>query len=206
MALLGQASGNFTESNSALRIMHVGVRNTVGQLTADAFTQANPVNSPNAAAISTAPGMLSTVFGVLSGSVAFSRPDSALPGAVGGPKAFGGGVINGQNQRALGCFINNANGNAYTNIPGVASNKGPYVSAQGTYGNRLWETQAQNGGFADLTYTIGDELYGSLNGFLTNVSADSQEDIEGAANVTVVGILKITHDSLANELVYDQRI
>jgi len=29
MALLGQASGGFTESNSALRILHVGVRNTV---------------------------------------------------------------------------------------------------------------------------------------------------------------------------------
>lgn len=203
MALLGQASGNFTESNSALRIMHVGVRNTVGQLTADAFTQANPVNSPNASAISTAPGMLSTVFGVLSGSVAFTRPDSALPGAVGGPKA---GAANDNLQRALGCFINNANGNAFTNIPGVASNKGPYVSAQGTYGNRLFETQIQSGAFGDLTYTIGDELFGSLNGFLTNVSADSQEDIENAASITVVGILKITHDSLANELVYDQRI
>lgn len=203
MALLGQASGNFTESNSALRIMHVGVRNTVGQLTADAFTQANPVNSPNAAAISTAPGLLTNVFGVLSGSVAFTRPDSALPGACGGPKTT---VATSNLQRALGCFINNANGNAYTNIPGVASNKGPYVSAQGTYGNRLFETQAQNGGFADLQYSIGDELYASINGFLTNVAIDAHEDVETAVATTLMGILKIAPDSLANELVYDQRI
>jgi len=203
MALLGQASGNFTESNSALRIMHVGVRNTVGQLTADAFTQANPVNSPNAAAISTSPGLLTNVFGVLSGSVAFTRPDSALPGACGGPKS---GVATDNLQRALGCFINNANGNAYTNIPGVASNKGPYVSAQGTYGNRLFETQAQNGGFADLQYSIGDELYASINGFLTNVAIDAHEDVESAVSTTLMGILKIAPDSLANELVYDQRI
>ena len=46
MALLGQASGGFTESSSALRILHIGVRNTVGQLSANAFTQTNPPQSP----------------------------------------------------------------------------------------------------------------------------------------------------------------
>jgi hypothetical protein len=204
MALLGQASGNFTESNSALRIMHVGVRNTVGQLTADAFTQVNPVSGNNGADVSTAPGLLTTVFGVLSGSIAFTRPDSALAGAVGGP-AFG--ADDDQNQRALGCFINNANGNAYTNIPGVASNKGPYVSAQGTYGNKLYETQNQDGG-ANLDYIIGDELYASINGFITNVNDNDNchETKSGAISVTVVGILKIIPDSLATEIVYDQRI
>lgn len=203
MALLGQASGNFTESNSALRIMHVGVRNTVGQLTADAFTQVNPVSGNNGAEISTAPGLLTTVFGVLSGSIAFTRPDSALAGAVGGPLA---GANNNQNQRALGCFINNANGNAYTNIPGVASNKGPYVSAQGTYGNKLYETQNQNGG-ANLQYIIGDELFASVNGFITNIDdGDNCHEASQGANTTLVGILKIIPDSLATEIVFDQRI
>jgi len=202
MALLGQASGNFTESNSALRIMHVGVRNTVGQLTADAFTQVNPVSGNTN--VSTAPGLLTTVFGVLSGSVAFTRPDSALAGAVGGPLA---GVATKVNQRALGCFINNANGNAYTNIPGVASNKGPYVSAQGTYGNRLYETQNQDTG-VDLAYVSGDELFASINGFLTNVDdADNCHEASGvASNVTLMGIVKIIPDSLASEIVFDQRI
>jgi hypothetical protein len=201
MALLGQASGNFTESNSALRIMHVGVRNTVGQLTADAFTQVNPVSGN--ANVSTAPGLLTTVFGVLSGSVAFTRPDSALAGAVGGPA---NGAAEDQNQRALGCFINNANGNAYTNIPGVASNKGPYVSAQGTYGNRLYETQNQDTG-DDLTYLSGDELFASINGFLTNVDANTNcHEAAVGANVTLMGIVKIIPDSLASEIVFDQRI
>lgn len=195
MALLGQASGNFTESNSALRIMHVGVRNTVGQLTPDAFTQVNPVGSTNN--VTSAPGLLTNVFGVLSGSVAFTRPDSALPGAVGGPVS---NVGNNGALKALGVFINNANGNAYTNIPGVASNKGPYVSAQGTYGNRLWETENVDLGGA-LSYYPGDELVASINGFLTNNSNDAAED-----TATVMGIVKIAPDSLANELVYDQRI
>lgn len=195
MALLGQASGNFTESNSALRIMHVGVRNTVGQLTPDAFTQVNPVGSTNN--VTSAPGLLTNVFGVLSGSVAFTRPDSALPGAVGGPVS---NVGNNGALKALGVFINNANGNAYTNIPGVASNKGPYVSAQGTYGNRLWETENVDLGGA-LSYYPGDQLVASINGFLTNNSNDAAED-----TATVMGIVKIAPDSLANELVYDQRI
>ena len=201
MALLGQASGNFTESNSALRIMHVGVRNTVGQLTADAFTQVNPVSGN--VNVTTAPGLLTTVFGVLSGSIAYTRPDSALPGAVGGPND--GDNQTGAYQRALGVFINNANGNAYTNIPGVASNKGPYVSAQGTYGNKLYETQDLTGG--DAGYIIGDELYGSLNGFLTNMAnAGNCHEANMGGNVTVIGILKIVPDSLATEIVYDQRI
>lgn len=42
MPLLGQASGQWLESSSALRILHAGVRNTVGVLTTDAFTQTNP--------------------------------------------------------------------------------------------------------------------------------------------------------------------
>jgi len=77
MALLGQASGGFTESSSALRILHVGVRNTVGQLSANAFTQTNPPISSTGAAMpeinkTEASGLLDgLVRGVLSGSVAF---------------------------------------------------------------------------------------------------------------------------------------
>ena len=78
MALLGQASGGFTESSSALRILHVGVRNTLGQLTADSFTQTNPpVVSTN---VTDAPGLLTSVLGVLSGSVAFARGTAASGG------------------------------------------------------------------------------------------------------------------------------
>jgi hypothetical protein len=192
MPLLGQASGDWTESSSALRILHVGIRNTVGILTDDAFTQTNPpVISVN---VSTSAGMDTRVFGVLGGSVAFIRGDIG-PNYIGGPVDPAGtaGVI------PVGVFINNAVGRPYENTPGPASGKGPYVSAMGTYGNSLYET-AEHGGGA-LTYTAGDFLYASNNGYLTNNSADAYD-----AAVQVIGVLKMPADSVQPELVYDQRI
>jgi hypothetical protein len=204
MALLGQASGGFTESNSALRILHVGVRNTVTQLVADAFTQTNPpIVNVN---VTAAAGFSSTVFGVLSGSIAFTRSDAGVAGGIGGP------VEDNDNERPLGIFINTANGLAFTNQPGVASNRGPYVSAQGTYANKLYESKDLTGG--NITYTIGDELLASRNGYLTNVAdAGNSHDItlqSGPAKVAgaywTIGIVTIAPDSNSDELVYDQRI
>ena len=212
MALLGQASGGFTEGSSALRILHIGVRNTLGQLTADSFTQTNPPVITTTANVSQSSGLqLNTgVLGVLSGSVAFART-SADGNTHGGPTNVAGGADN--NQRVLGIFINNASGNAFENQPGIASNRGPYVSAQGSYGNKLYETQQQTGGNADLTYAVGDALFASVNGYLTNSSvADDLHDnanvhnIGGGAEITTIAILKIVPDSNSDELVYDQRI
>lgn len=211
MALLGQASGGFTESNSALRILHVGVRNTVTQLTADAFTQTNPpVVATNVTAAS---GFSSQIFGVLSGSVAFTRPDAdtaTANGVIGGPSA---GAADSDKQRPLGVFINTANGQAFTNQPGIASNRGPYVSAQGTYANKLYETKNLDSGAA-VQWTIGDELVASLNGYLTNIiDGDNSHDIvegsgpnNGVGAYWTIAILTITPDSSSDELVYDQRI
>lgn len=205
MALLGQASGGFTESSSALRILHVGVRNTVGQLSALSFTQTNPPT--NVAASTEASGLLDGVVrGVLSGSIAFA--DNT------GDNTHGG-VANAV--AVLGVFINNAVGNAFENQPGVASNRGPYVSAQGTYANRLYETKgdlAQGANAVDLTYAVGDKLSASINGYLTQATAggdatDADVTIAGAttrANALTIGILKIVPDSNSDELVYDQRI
>lgn len=215
MALLGQASGGFTESSSALRILHVGIRNTVGQLTADAFTQSNPAFG-NAAGQTQAPGLLTNVLGVLSGSVAFSRGTTNEHGGVGSGVAAAGDSV-------LGIFINNASGNAFENQPGVASNRGPYVSAQGTYANLLYETRVATGG-ANLAvaYAPGVALFPSINGFLTTFEDDATHDhptstaLDAAlaaggavalrAGVGAIGILKIAPDSTSDELVYDQRI
>ena len=197
MALLGQASGGFTESSSALRILHVGVRNTVGQLTADAFTQTNPPIETTAARVSTSAGMQTNVLGVLSGSLAFTRPDEGV-NFHGGPSIRAAGqapLI----ERVLGVFINTASGNAFENQPGVASNRGPYVSAQGAYANSLYET-SQTGANVALTYGAGDGLFASVNGYLTNETA------ERAADETLIAVLKIAPDSNSDELVYDQRI
>lgn len=223
MAMLGQASGGFTESSSSLRLLHVGVRNTVGVLTDDAFTQTNPPVVSTAGTVSD--NVPTTVLGVLGGSVAFSRPDAG--------SNFVGGNVEGLAVatqetfvRPLGVFLNNANGRPFENLPAQASGKGPYVSAQGTYANALFETQALGtdganvAQGADLTYTVGAELIASRNGYLMprntidsagavasiDIAAISAEVEHGRTASTTIGILKMPADSTQNELVYDQRI
>lgn len=236
MPLLGQASGGFNESSSALRILFVGVRNTVGVLSNDSFTQANPPHSVAAATVSTSPGLLANTLGVLSGSIAFTRPDAVLNGnapvggpAYGGTATFGGALT--QTQAAgvapVGVFINNAAGNPFENTPAAASGKGPYVSSQGTYGNGLFETQNLVGGAA-IAYQVGTPLIASCNGYLmprfdattaADLSAigsgyDAEQAgaggaaafVHSAAAPVVIGVLKMTPDAVMNEIVYDQRI
>lgn len=205
MPLLGQASGGFTESSSALRILNVGIRNTVGVLTSDSFTQTNPPAVTGATTITSQ--VDTTKRGVLSGSVAFARPDAAGgsnyiggPGIATAASAGAAVVLASPASVVLGVFINSANGNPYENTPGPASGKGPYVSAMGTYGNALFETQNIDTAAA-LVYAVGNELVASKNGYLTN-----QNDANNRYATTVIGILKMPADAVQNELVYDQRI
>lgn len=225
MPLLGQASGGFTESSSALRLLYVGVRNTTGILTDDAFTQTNP---PIIATVGTVSDQVDTsVLGVLSGSVAFTRPDQGANYIGGNAETLTNPLLE-TYVRVLGCFINSAAGNAFENQPAAASGVGPYVSSMGTYGNALFETQAiaanVAGGIAqgdDLNYTTGQFLIASRNGYLMPATAINTaggavvvtDDANLAAMVehgnaasTVIGILKMPADSVQNELVYDQRI
>ena len=213
MPLLGQASGGWTESSSALRILHVGVRNTVGVLTDDAFTQTNPPLVAYTTTITnSSAGYDSSVLGVLSGSVAFTRAAAGGGGDnfIGGPDDTGVGTAG---CVPLGVFINTAVGNDFENQPAVASGKGPYVSSQGTYANSLYETDQLTAPGAALSYVVGDSLFASRNGYLTNSSANAdtyeQTTLTGAAiplAKTVIGILKMPADSTQAEIVYDQRI
>lgn len=235
MALLGQATGAWTESSSALRILHVGVRNSVGILTNDAFTQTNPpvITTQTSTKIDT------TAVGALSGSVAITRPDvgsNYIGGA--GTAAMqtaykqGGASdhlsLNGHGFQPLGIFINSAAGNSYENLPASASGKGPYVSSQGTYANSLYETKAQsatvegNGAAgATLVYTCGAELIASANCYLmpkwlvVGAATESTDDAAGALQSTmeggnnkstIIGVCKMPADSTQDEIVYDQRI
>lgn len=203
MPINGQASGDFTESSSALRILYVGHRNSfAADLTTDAFTQTNPpiVATNVSTTLSSTPK-----YGVLSGSVAFTRPDGGQ-GYIGGPLAAApaSGALT-----PLGFFINDAVGNAYENTPGPASGKGPYVSAQGTMGSQLYETQNLDSG-ADLTYAPGDKIVASLNGYITNVD-DQLNAVESAfaaadGSGTVLGIVKIAPDSTLAEILFDLRV
>jgi len=225
MPLLGQSSGSWLESSSALRILHVGVRNTVGILTDDAFTQTNPPIVTAAATIST--NVDTSVLGVLSGSVAFTRPDVGS-NFIGGNAEGLADVGNETFVRPLGLYINSAAGNAYENLPAAASGKGPYVSGQGTYASQLFETQAlgaSTGGAVvalggDITYHVGQELIASRNGYLIPATQNdgagattsffnalnSADAEHGLAAATVIGILKMPADAVQPEVVFDQRI
>jgi hypothetical protein len=217
--MLGQASGGWTESSSALRLLHVEIRNSTGVLTADGFTQANP---PIVTAANTISTQVNTgVSGVLSGSVAFTRPDQ-------GSNFIGGPIEPGAPDQILiqplGVFVNTAVGNAYENQPGPASGKNTYVSAGGTFGNQLFETELLAAAGAlpqgtDLIYTAGQQLVASRNGYLimrvttqtgVGISLDlatiTSEVANGAAASTLLAILKMPPDSEQFELVYDQKV
>mgnify|MGYP007094924072 CR=1 FL=1 len=231
MPLPGQASGGWTESSAALRILYAGIRNSIAQLTDDAYTQTNPC----AVATSVSTRVDVTKVGVLSGSVAFVRPDAGSP-FIGGPgsnavqTAINAALLQRQGYRPLGIFVNSANGNAFENQPGVASGNGPYMSGQGTYGNQLYETACIGdavGGDPPATtavpYAPGQTLISSRNGY---IMPGTQLDV-GAANIismddttmaaesfvagvdnssTVLGIVKMPPDAVMAEVVYDQRI
>jgi len=231
MPLNGQASGGWTESSSALRLLNAGVRNSIGILTDDAYTQTNPT----AVATNVSTRVNTALVGVLSGSVAFARPDAGSnflggPGSNAVQTAIRADVAEAIGYRVLGVFINTANGNSYENTPGIASGKGPYMSSQGTYGNALYETamigDAVGGdpaAGAAITYTNGMGLIASRNGFLmpsqqlnaAGAAIVSADDVACAAesfvlntdnSSTTIGILKMPPDSVQTELVYDQRI
>ncbi len=206
MAFRGQASGEFTEGSAFLRELHRGTHNSEATLAGDAFDQVNPLLGKGGA---TEAAVLvgDNKNGVRSGSVCFTRPDAGN-NIVGGPDVTAGAGFRAL-MRPLGVFINDALGNAFENTPGVASGQGPYMSAQGTFGNRLYETQVQVGGGAGaaLVYSPGDSLWASRNGLLTNVAADTFEVISGAGGpATLIGILKHAPEADFAEMLYDQRI
>lgn len=221
MAMLGQASGGFTESSSSLRLLHVGIRNSTGVLADDAFTQSNPCNlnwdaGLAASYLDNSPQVATSVLGVLSGSIAFARNASYDGGnnEIGGlgfaTVTYNGAAgIEAAGVRPLGVFINHAAGYSFENTPALASSKSPYVSAQGTYANSLFETWCPDSADQAVDYVVGETLVSSVNGFLiassdnTSVSAS---DCHNGASASTIAILKMTADSAQDEIMYDQRI
>lgn len=205
-AIGGQSSGDFRETSSRLQIFHVVTRNSVGLLTPDAFTQLNPgkVTALNAKSTTLANVVKG---GVLGGSVAFTRGDVGN-NYIGGPDLVN---ANATTCRPLGLFINDSLGNAFENTPGVASGRGPYVCGNGsTVGVSLYETKVQttvsSGTVGNvLTYGVGDKLYASVNGYVTNRAGDAYDQADAAGPV-VIGIVKIAPDANSSLLVLDLRV
>lgn len=200
----GQGSGDFREISGRVHLLHMGVRNSWGQLATDAFTQVNPPIITASANRSTLLANVTTV-GVLSGSVAFTRPDAGN-GLHGGPVQVGAAYID--RMRPLGVFLNDAVGNPYENQPARGSERGPFVNGMATIGVALWETQRQIGGSAALTYAMGDHLYASVNGLLTNRMEDAYEYqvVADPDNVTLIGIVRVAPDANNDLMVLNMRI
>lgn len=203
---LGQGSGDFRETSGRVQIFHVGTRNSVGNATADSFTQANPPVVTTTANVSTTLANI-TKKGVLGASVAFVRSDAGN-GLIGGPVKVAAAYV--ATIRPLGLFINDALGNAFENTPGVASGKAPYLTGMPCVGVSLWESQTQIGASTTLVYTAGDRLYASVNGLLTNRVEDAYEWNVTSQNdrdfVTVMGILKLAADANNDLMIVDMRV
>jgi len=219
MSQLGQSSGAFQESSSALRIEHAGVRNATGVLSDDAFTQTNP---PVSTGTDVSTNLDTGVAGVLSGSVAFARPDAGS-NFHGGPASPAGDIA--RFVRPLGVYVNSAAGQAFENQPAAASGKNTYMSSQGTYGNKLFETQVIEAAAAPLAqgdplpYVVGAFLVASVNGLLMpsetlsggaivtiDAAARSLELANGNAASTIMGVVKMPADAVQDEILYDQRV
>lgn len=208
----GQGSGDFKETSARVQALHAVTRNSLGLLTTDAFTQANPpvVTSQKSTTLASI-----TRVGVLGGSFAFTRPDFGN-GFIGGPNSasFAAGCV------PLGIFINDAVGNPFENTPGPASGRGPYFHNGGTFGLSIYETKVQTSTLSGtpgtaVTYHVGDRVYASVNGLITNVIGDAYEaNVTNQATsltvaqvfTTVVGIVKVVPDASSSLLVIDLRI
>jgi hypothetical protein len=214
----GQSSGDFTLTQGALRILYSVIKgDTIPDLAEDAFTQNNPNVITTAIAVSTTlPTNVKK--GVLGGSVAFVRPDIG-ENTVGGAVQVAAAYV--AKTRPLGLFLNDALGNANENTPGVGSGKGPFLRG-GAAGVKIYETQLQTtvsgGAVGDpITYAVGDRLYASVNGLLTNVWQDSYETQwittattgsggGGAAiepDVTCMGVVLSPPDSASAEIFFE---
>lgn len=200
----GQGSGDFRETSGRIQLFHLGIRNSYGLATPDAFTQANPPIVTAGANKSTTLSSVTKV-GVLGGSVAFTRPDIGN-GYHGGPVQVASAYVAGQ--KPLGLFLNDAVGNAFENTPGPASGRAPYVCGMGTVGVSIWETQQQISASTTLVYAAGDFLYASVNGLLTNRIQDAYQWQVTADkdSVTIMGIVKVAPDANNSLLVLDLKV
>ena len=149
----------------ALRILYPGDRGALSTLAADAFTKSNfGVIGPATGVTPPVPGR----DGVSGGSdrIQADTPDGALGGMVAAMSdnyevTICDADLAVEQQNPIGIFLNDAAGSPFENTPAVASGKVTVMHAQGSYETDVYET-------AVVPYVVGDDLYCSANGLLTN--------------------------------------
>jgi len=96
----------------------------------------------------------------------------------------------------VGLFVNDAAGAAFENSPAVASGKVAVMKGQASVEVDVYETR-NAADSADLTYAVGEKLYGSAQGMLTNETTASSE---------VIGIVTKAPSTSSPTLGLDMRV
>ena len=100
------------------------------------------------------------------------------------------------NLMPVGLFVNDAAGAAFENSPAVASGKVTVMKGQASVEVDVYETRnAAN--TADLTYAVGEKLYSSAQGLLSN---------EASTEGTVIGVVTKAPSTSSPTLGLDMRI
>jgi hypothetical protein len=165
------SQGFLTEGGGLLRILYLGIRNSVEELNEAAFTKSNKVGNAQLVANTTLADV--SKLGVLAGSVCAAKGNGVV------------GAGSGPTDAVLGLFVNDAAGNAFESTSAAASGKGVYVHGMGTYEVGVFETHNAAGNASIMSdYVAGKMLYCSQNGLLTVV-----EGLASATGAVAVGII-----------------
>ena len=112
-----------------------------------------------------------------------STPRGVLGGSVAAVSAAGGDYVAVPGSLTLspvGLFVNDAAGGAFENAPAVASGKVTVAKGMASVEVDVYETQTAADAGVALVYAVGQKLYASANGLLTN---------EASTEATVIGIV-----------------
>ena len=145
----------------ALTILNRAQNNSLPKLSDAGFTKANyGVNTNMTLGVNTPRGVLGGSIAAVSAGLDYT----AVPMSTG--------------LMPIGLFVNDAAGAAFENSPAVASGKVAVIKGMASVEVDTYETRkAANNG--DIEYKVGEYLYGSAQGFLTN---------ETTASAIVVGV------------------
>jgi hypothetical protein len=136
-------------NSMALYILIRGYASSIPSLADVCFTKDNYGDGTNTTM------SVNTPRGILGGSVAAVGGDYiAIPGTL--------------TTTPIGLFMNDAAGAAFENAPAVASGKVAVMRGNASVEVDVYETQTAANHANALTYAVGDKLYSSANGLLTN--------------------------------------
>lgn len=163
----------------ALEILIRGMLNAIPELSDVCFTKTNyGVNTNTTLSVNTPNGVLGGSVAAVSAGLDYT-------------------VVPGTDQlMPVGLFVNDAAGAAFENSPAVASGKVTVMKGQASVEVDVYETR-NAADTEDLTYTVGNKLYCSAQGFLTN---------EASSEGTVIGVCMKVPVTASPTLGVDMRI